>query len=212
MKLLKKIKYTGTLHLVTGLHIGDSKENAEIGGVDSPVVRRKDNNIPYIPGSSLKGKIRSLLEQSYGATEIGGSTEVNKLFGITGEKVKPSRLIVRDAYMTKESVKKLEDNTNTDLPFTAIKFENTSDRVTGATVKGGLRNIERIPAGTNFKIEFIINCFEGEDKEMLKKMLKDGIKLLENDYLGGSGTRGYGQVKIELDKPVIVYQNPNTKS
>jgi len=210
MKLLKKIKYTGTLHLVTGLHIGDSKENAEIGGVDSPVVRRKDNNIPYIPGSSIKGKIRSLLEQSYGAAKIGDSPEVNKLFGMTGEKAKPSRLIVRDAYMTEESVKKLENNKNTDLPFTEIKFENTIDRVAGATIPGGLRNIERIPAGTNFKIEFIINYFEGEDKEMLKKMLKDGLKLLENDYLGGSGTRGYGQVKIELDDPVTVYKNPKS--
>lgn len=207
MKLLKKIKYTGVLHLITGLHIGDSKENAEIGGVDSPVVRRKDNNIPYIPGSSLKGKIRSLLEQTYGVANIGDSEKVNKLFGITGKNAKPSRLIVRDAYMTKESVKKLEENKNTDLPFTEIKFENTIDRIVGATKRGGLRNIERVPAGTSFNIEFIINHFENENLDDLKKMLDEGIDLLENDYLGGSGTRGYGQVKIKWNEPEIVYEN-----
>ena len=78
MKLIEKIKYTASLTCITGLHIGNSNETAEIGGVDIPVVRRKDNNQPYIPGSSLKGKIRSLLEQSKGASEVGGNSEINK--------------------------------------------------------------------------------------------------------------------------------------
>ena len=209
MKLLGKEKITGTITLLSGLHIGDSKESADIGGVDSPVVRRKDNKQPYIPGSSLKGKMRCLLEQMAGATEVGrGGDLINKLFGITEEKkgkdiIRPaqlSRLIVRDCDMSEDSVTKFDDtNLETDMPFTEVKFENTIDRVKGAAKQGGLRNVERVPAGAEFDFEFVLNKYEGDGDE-IKALLVNGIKLLNADYLGGSGTRGYGHILIDVKK------------
>jgi CRISPR-associated protein Csm3 len=214
MKLVKKVKLTGTIELITGLHIGDSKESSDIGGLDSPVVRRKDNKQPYIPGSSLKGKMRCLLEQTVGADKVGaGGIIINKLFGITENKkgsdliwgAEMSRLIVRDSYMTSESCKKFNDtNLDTDMPYTEVKFENTIDRVKGAAKHGGLRNIERIPAGANFKFEMILNYYDNDGDEIYE-LLKKGIDLLNSDYLGGSGTRGYGQIKMEILHSEPVY-------
>src|SRR5579875_3014600 len=136
MRLYKKLIFKGTLELLTGLHIGDSKEKLEIGGVDSPVVRRKDNNQPYIPGSSLKGKIRSLLEISQGVenTFEDPSHPIGRLFGAlsrSGTAGNPSRLIVRDAYLTKDSAEALAASEYTDMPYTEIKFENKIDRIRG---------------------------------------------------------------------------------
>jgi CRISPR-associated protein Csm3 len=220
MKLIKKIIITGKLQLITGLHIGDSKENVEIGGVDSPVVRRKDNNEPYIPGSSLKGKMRALLEIATGSNakskfKIEDYSQkgelIPHLFGSIDENGHPSRIIVRDAYLTRESSNLLKDSEFTDMPYSEIKFENVIDRLTGTTVKGGIRQIERIPAGASFEVEFVINIVEDEkDYEKLFIDLFNGaIKLLEDDYLGGSGTRGYGKVKFidmnTIDKKVEEY-------
>ena len=203
-KLVKKIKIRTTIELLTGLHIGGSKDSVEIGGIDLPVIKiATKGNQPYIPGSSLKGKMRCLLEQSKGASEIGMSPEVNKLFGITkDDKIKrenqPSRIIVRDAMLTKESKEELEKNDNLDMPFTENKFENTIDRVKG--VAGNPRQSERVPAGAQFDVEFIINIWnnpnEPNDERQLIDLFKTGIRLLENDYLGGSGSRGYGQIKF----------------
>ena len=145
MKLKKKIIIKGTLTLLSGLHIRDSKENVEIGGVDSPVVRRRDNNQPYIPGSSLKGKLRSLLEVAMGAnadTTFKDYTQksiiIAQLFGWFGDKNidgNPSRLLVRDASLSESSIKKLDESEFTDMPFTEVKFENVIDRLTGGTAK-----------------------------------------------------------------------------
>ena len=212
MKLKKKIIIKGTLTLLSGLHIGDSSENVEIGGVDSPVVRRKDNNQPYIPGSSLKGKIRSLLEIAYGAnadTQFKDYSEqsiiIPQLFGWFGPDKKggnPSRLIVRDANLTDKSAQDFGDSEFTDLPYSEIKFENVIDRLTGTAKNGGIRQIERVPAGAVFDIEFVINIMEDSNEAAFVSLLKSGIALLENDYLGGSGTRGYGHVKVDLQEPI----------
>lgn len=214
--LVKKEKLTGTIRLLSGLHIGESKESAEIGGVDSPVVRRKDNKQPYIPGSSIKGKIRCLLEQIKGASEVGNGGElINQLFGITESKkeghvtrnAEISRLIVRDCSMNEESVLIFNDpNLDTDLPFTEIKFENTIDRVKGAAKQGGLRNIERVPAGVVFDLEMVLNYYDS-DNHSIKDLLLEGISLLNNDYLGGSGTRGYGHVEVIIKNSEIIYNN-----
>lgn len=225
-KLYKKLFFEGTLKCLTGLHIGDSKDSVDIGGVDSPVVRRKDNNQPYIPGSSLKGKMRCLLEQVAGENPEGKSRNnggnVCLLFGGSedSEKIKslkrsnpnisavelkkfenqPSRLIVRDAYLSDDSVTLFEDNDFTDMPFTEIKFENTIDRIKGTA--SNPRQFERVPAGAIFEVKFVINVFANSpsDAEIveanLKNTLKDAIDLINNDYLGGSGSRGYGHVKI----------------
>lgn len=201
-QLVKKIKIQTSITLVTGLHIGGSSENVEIGGIDSPVIKLGTReNQPYIPGSSLKGKMRCLLEQAAGAPKIGLNAEVNNLFGIienraNGTSNQPSKLIVRDAMLTPESVRALLGNDGLDMPFTESKTENTIDRVEGATVKGGVRTTERVPAGAEFNAEFILNIWDDDDEVKLLNLFKKGISLLENDYLGGSGSRGYGQIKF----------------
>lgn len=201
-KLIKKIVINADLTLLTGLHIGDSKESTEIGGVDSPVVRRKDNFQPYIPGSSLKGKMRCLLEQIKGENSDSNSKKVTNslislLFGCSdndNEKGNQARIIVRDANMHEDAVAIFENSDFTDMPFTEVKFENVINRLTGTTKDGGLRQIERVPAGAIFKVQFVINVFENE-QDFLPTLL-DGLELLESDYLGGSGSRGYGQVEF----------------
>jgi CRISPR-associated protein Csm3 len=205
MQLIKKIIIKTVLKLETGLHIGDSKDNIEIGGVDSPVVRRKDTNEPYIPGSSLKGKLRGLLEivmgenadNSFGNYRSEKGKLLERLFG---SKDFPARILVRDASMTPKSVEDLKDSDFTDMPYTEVKFENVINRLKGTAEHP--RQIERVPAGTEFNIEFIINITDDKDYKMSVKendfiaLLKSGLTLLQDDYIGGSGSRGYGKVSI----------------
>ena len=198
-KLVKKIKINTTLTLVTGLHIGGSADSVEIGGIDNPVIKlaTKDNQ-PYIPGSSLKGKMRCLLEQIDGSANIGDSPAVVKLFGSADtNNPRPSRVIVRDAILTPESVKMLSLSDYMDLPYTESKYENTIHRVHGTA--SNPRQTERVPAGAEFAVEFVINVFDGEDEpssEELLSLFKKGLNVLQNDYLGGSGSRGYGQIRF----------------
>jgi CRISPR-associated protein Csm3 len=193
-KLIKKIHQVYSIEIVTGIHIGDSKENVEIGGVDNPIIRRSVDNLPYLPGSSIKGKIRSLLEQIAGSAEIGGNSEINDLFGFANDN-KPSKIIIRDSYMSVESKKALDESDYTDMPYSEVKFENTINRVTGKA--DNPRQTERVPAGTFFDLEIVINVWDNDaDGKKSVTLLEKGIKALENDYLGGSGSRGYGQVKF----------------
>ncbi len=199
-RLEKKILYTGTITLKTGLHIGGTNAALNIGGPDKFVVRNPINNMPYIPGSSLKGKLRSLVEIYNGETNNGRPTnnpnsKAGSLFGVSGdnENSRPSRLIVRDA----ELIDDPEKFANTDLPYTETKTEVAIDRV---TAKANPRTFERVPAGAQFKLNMVLNIFEGEDENQLKATLQQAIDLLHDDYLGGHGSRGYGQVIIELNK------------
>lgn len=209
MRLVKKILYTGTIELKTGLHIGGTNAALNIGGPDKFVVRNPLNNIPYIPGSSLKGKMRALVEIANGCVDVdrgkvGPSKDPNsvsgKLFGVaTGsDNNRPSRLIVRDAELDVDAC----DFSNTDLPYTESKTEVAIDRV---TAKANPRTFERVPAGAKFKLNMVLNVFEGEDEKELKKTLKQAIELLQDDYLGGHGSRGYGQIEfkgLDIDKGV----------
>ena len=200
-QLVKKIKIQTTIELLTGLHIGGSKENVEIGGIDNAVIKlaSKDGQ-PYIPGSSLKGKMRCLLEQAAGSPEVGLNDEVNNLFGIAnngrnGEQdSRPSKVIVRDAMLTEESVNELRNCDSLDMPYTENKFENVIDRVKG--VAEHPRQSERVPAGAKFNLEMVVNVWDDDDEKELMALLKKGMNMLENDYLGGSGSRGYGQIKF----------------
>ena len=201
-KLIKKIKITTNLTLLSGLHIGGNGDNVEIGGIDNPVIKTatKDNQ-PYIPGSSLKGKIRCLLEQIKGSTTVGGNSEINNLFGYA-KTSNPSKIIFRDSFITEKSVDWLKDCEFLDMPYTEGKWENVIDRTKGTAEHPRLT--ERIPAGVQFKVEIIINVWDDDDEQKLIGLLKEGINALENDYLGGSGSRGYGQVKFEdLTQEVI---------
>ena len=199
-QLVKKIKIQTSITLITGLHIGGSSENVEIGGIDNPVIKlASKGNVPYIPGSSLKGKMRCLLEQVAGAPQVGLDAKVNNLFGITENRAnntsnQPSKIIVRDAVLSEESKEMLLACDNLDMPYTENKFENTIDRVKG--VAEHPRQTERVPAGAVFNAEFILNIWDDDDETALVALFKKGIRLLENDYLGGSGSRGYGQIKF----------------
>ena len=220
MKLYKKIFKTGTLTLITGLHIGDSGDTSGIGGVDSPIIRRKDNNEPYIPGSSLKGKMRSLLDIAHGQSDTSrnGDHIIGRLFGnIDKAKGVPSRLIVRDAYLSRDSEDKLANSDFTDMPYSEVKFENVINRIKGTAEHP--RQIERVPAGAIFNVEYVINILGETDEEAYKNeqeflaLFDAGIKLLEDDYIGGSGSRGYGQIEFKWNeikvKTVEDYLNGN---
>ena len=207
IKLIKKIIYTGTITLKTGLHIGGTNAALNIGGPDKFVVRNPINNVPYIPGSSLKGKMRALVELSKGCVSVNNKGEARasedpdsisgRLFGVATGKSnnRPSRLIVRDAEL---DLSEPELFANTDLPYTESKTEVAIDRV---TAKANPRTIERVPAGAKFKLNMVLNIFEDEDEMQLKETLNLALRLLQDDYLGGHGSRGYGQVSIELDNP-----------
>ena len=211
-QLVKKIKINTSITLITGLHIGGSSENVEIGGIDNPVIKlASKGDVPYIPGSSLKGKIRCLLEQAAGAPKVGLDAKVNNLFGITESKYnntdnQPSKIIVRDAMLSEDSQKMLLDCNNLDMPYTENKFENTIDRVKG--IAQHPRQTERVPAGAEFNAEFILNIWDDDDEQEIMSLFEKGIRLLENDYLGGSGSRGYGQIKFgEMKKTELSEAN-----
>lgn len=213
MKLLEKIFIKGQIVAKTGLHVGGSGQGMAIGGTDSPVLRDPITNIPYIPGSSLKGKMRSLLEKTTGKMNIHdgkadpcncGHCDVCKIYGVSAQdnSEKPGRLIVRDAFMNEESAKLLEKSSNTDMPYTEIKTEVNIDRITS---KANPRQIERVPAGAVFNLELVLDVYDGDDHKELINIVRKSLNLLQDDYLGGSGTRGYGQVEIEIES--ITYKN-----
>jgi CRISPR-associated protein Csm3 len=242
------IKYE--MKALTGLRVGGTKENFDIGGLDNPVIKtlgvienydgRKNNlpeGAPYIPGSSLKGKMRSLLEWAKGRVEymieeakknskekkerkeqkeqeeneevkqagnpcICGRCEICKVFGTgSAETLKklgleelpgPPRLRVFDAYPTWESIQKLQEILGENI-FTEIKTENAINRLTS---KANPRKVERVPAGVVFFGEMAFHLFAKEDPELLRVVF-EGMRLLEDDYLGGYGSRGSGKVRFE---------------
>jgi len=208
-KLLKKIEFQGKLTLMTGLHIGGTNSSMQIGGIDKSVIRNPITNQPFIPGSSLKGKLRALLQISTGEIKpldkpMGGnvynvSTDDKAdadLFGnATGDKKqKPSRLIVRDCELINHEDLLLK----TEIPYTEGKTEVVIDRITSAASP---RQIERVPAGAVFAFNLILNIWEQDNNEtaLLNNLFKS-LELLRDDYLGGSGSRGYGQLSIEIEK------------
>jgi len=219
VKLHGRIFLRADIELLTGLHIGGAAGGLEIGGVDKPVIRNARTNQPYIPGSSLKGKLRSQMEKAHGAPQNHGintvyihmaSSEVefntfpiSNVFGTLPEKngfftKTPTRLTVRDVHLTEKSAAELK-NLRTDLPFTEIKWEAAIDRVTSAATP---RQIERVPAGAVFgPAEFIFSVYTGADEQSapvaeLFDSVVEALNLLQDDYLGGMGSRGSGQVRL----------------
>jgi len=207
MKLQKKIFIRGVFECKTGLHIGGSDQAMSIGGVDNIVVRDPVTNVPYIPGSSLKGKMRSLKEKLAGITEVNSKEIVTdeakreiifSIFGSAAEEKNKEvgRLIVRDAFMSEESRKRLEA-IETELPYTEVKTEVTIARI---TARANPRQMERVPAGTEFEFEYVVNVLRGDNEKDLLKEIFEAMALLQDDYLGGSGTRGYGKIKFHVQE------------
>jgi len=209
---------------VTGMHIGGSDTGIEIGGVDKTVIRDPLTNRPYIPGSSLKGKMRSLLEKYNGLEQnqrIGqgyihtcqtsddyAKCPVCQVFGVPGEKDfgGPTRIIVRDVHLSDEEARRIEEQARTDLPYTEAKTEVSIDRVTSAA---NPRQMERVVAGTVFgpgEIVYSIYDVNGQTaQDDINRLdtLVEGLQLMEDDYLGGFGTRGSGKVKLESIKVFV---------
>ena len=205
-----------TLEVVTGLRIGAGDSEMHIGGVDNTVIKHPLTGSPYIPGSSLKGKMRSLLEWRSGAVkdaplgtkDFEKASEVQKpeikrilqLFGIGGGDTKdaetlvgelgPTRLAFWDCPLEKDWEKDVRDNNQL---LVEVKSENLINRISG--VAEHPRNTERVPAGAKFVFRLSVKRLEGDGNDLLDTVLQ-GLKLIEHDSLGGSGSRGYGKVKF----------------
>jgi CRISPR-associated protein Csm3 len=205
MQLKKHIVITGTIKCETGLHIGGSAEEIEIGGVDLPVIKHPITKEPYIPGSSLKGKMRSELEKKYNKTINGepcgcGSKEcpVCTIFGPhknTKHSLGPTRILVRDCPLNNKT--RNEYNLlikEKGIDYIEKKTENIIDRMRGTASHP--RTQERVPAGAEFDLEIILQIFDTDNENNLKKIVKEGLGLVQKSYLGGSGSRGYGKVKF----------------
>lgn len=192
------------LELLSGLYIGGNDSGFDIGGADSDVIRNPLTNEPYIPGSSLKGKLKSLLKYHIKEVDIIEKDIVFKDSNITNifkpideGNVKITRAIFRDLTLTKESKEELQNILGIGC-FTEIKAENKVNPISGKS--DSPRFIERVPAGAMFEGEIVLNVFDGDNKEIMMENIKKSLKLLEMNYLGGNGTRGYGRVKVEFDE------------
>lgn len=198
MKLSTIKRITGKIEVLTGLHIGASKDTIEIGGMDNPVIKNPITGEPYIPGSSLKGKMRALMEllngnaaKTNGEPCSCGKCDICKVFGCsasTGANSGPTRLIVRDCFLTGESKEKFIEET-----VLEEKHENKINRI---TAEAKPRPIERVIPGTTFDFEINFRVFEGDDPNLLNNILLKAMRLLEHDYLGGGGSRGNGKIKF----------------
>ncbi len=205
MQLKKHIVITGIIKCETGLHIGGSAEEMEIGGVDLPVIKHPVSREPYIPGSSLKGKMRSELEKKYNKAINGepcncgqDDCPICKFFGPhknTRHNLGPTRILVRDSSLSnksREEYSRLMREKGTD--YIEKKTENIIDRLRGTASHP--RTQERVPAGAEFDLEIILQVFDVDDEAKSKRIVKEGLLLVEKSYLGGSGSRGYGKVKF----------------
>ncbi|WP_022662635.1 type III-A CRISPR-associated RAMP protein Csm3 [Paucidesulfovibrio longus] len=207
---LEKIKHiNGTLLVVSGLHIGAGRDVIEIGGMDQPIIKHPITRAPYVPGSSIKGKMRSLLEVYYFINNektrefvVQGkpcgcgerSCPACVIFGAANDKkditIGPSRLMMRDAMLSKIDQERFEKG---ELPM-EVKYENIIHRVKG--VAEHPRPLERIPAGVTFDFNFSFKVFEGDEPGLLDYVYR-GLRLIELDALGGCGSRGCGQVRFD---------------
>jgi CRISPR-associated protein Csm3 len=227
MKLRGFKDIEGIIEVITGLHIGGGTTIIEIGGNDNPVIKHPITKEPYIPGSSLKGRMRSLLEwklglidtrvrvngeenKEYGEVHKYGSPGCQKtncpvcvIFGTSAEDAAlgPTRLIVRDAFVDKDfkAEEKKKDDTWTIFNLMEDKYENAINRI---TARANPRPLERVVAGTKFNFRMRYRIFDSEDNcggdESRFKYIVEALKLVEGDALGGAGSRGCGQVKFRI--------------
>jgi CRISPR-associated protein Csm3 len=205
----KNIVIEYEIELLTGLHIGGSGQGLKIGGTDNPVIMtvmgygEKTIEVPYIPGSSIKGRMKSLLLSAYGTKTENVLTfkdypELDSLFGRPAQSTKDSakqiqrtRMIIRDALPDEPTIRMALDSGG----FTEIKGENSIDPVTGMA---NPRFIDRIKPGMKFRFQIILQIMESDNEGLLMRYIEEGTRLIEDTYLGGQGTRGYGKVKIRM--------------
>jgi len=213
VNLYGRVFIRGDIRVLTGLHIGGAPAAMAIGGVDNPVIRDPLTSKPYIPGSSLRGKMRSLWEKMTGARQnwpIGKGVYIHvcekpddyeacpvcPIYGVPGQldASNPTRLVVRDVFLAEESAQRLREEAKTDLPYTEVKWEAAIDRVTSAATP---RQIERVPADTIFSgFEMVFSIYAPADIDRFINVI-EAMQLLEDDYLGGLGSRGGGKIRFE---------------
>lgn len=206
MKLKKNVVFSGKIHCLSGLHIGGTSNSLEIGGVDNEVIKNPVTGEPYIPGSSLKGKMRSEAEKRYGTWEIKDGKLIDTegtpckcgrkecmvclLYGAHREAAEsdPTRIIVRDAVLSKEFKET--------IPYMLEhKTENMVNRKSGKAESP--RTTERVPEGVSFDFEIILRIYEDDKMVDMINEVEKALTYVEESYLGGSGSRGYGNVKFE---------------
>jgi len=211
---MKIVKLKGQIELMSGLHIGGGDDTMKIGGIDNGVIKDINTDKPYIPGSSLKGKMRSLLEWHIRVVGIGdGNPFTSKLLDnpiFSDEKIKQNAINLLKLFGDKEGKHKITRISVGDCPLSEescemelseAKYENVIDRQTGTAKHGvGARQTERVPTGVKFDFDIRVKVLEEDNEQELIEMLKQGFKLLEDDYLGGSGSRGYGRVKFHISE------------
>jgi CRISPR-associated protein Csm3 len=220
MQLIDIREITGRIILKSGLHIGAGDTEMHIGGTDNPVIRHPYTDEPYIPGSSLKGKVRSLLEMASGlmAKTKGEPVQARHLEGLNGEEKKkgeyilkifgssgaeaeagaahglgPTRVSFADCPLNAAWRERARQNR---WDYFEVKSENAIDRISGTARNP--RFTERVVGGAEFDFSVSLKLL-GEEEDELFEYLLDGLKLLEMDALGGSGSRGYGRIKFEFD-------------
>jgi CRISPR-associated protein Csm3 len=193
------------IELLDGMRIGGAGGGLEIGGVDPNLMALKDpvSGQPYIPGSSLKGKLRSTLEKQHGLGKEGkpcgcgqSGCPVCPVFGAhMNTNAGTSRLTVRDARFTPEYLAQWQQRVAEGLPVLETKTENIIHRERG--VAQHPRTQERVPAGAVFGAEMVLRVFEKDnDTEMLKN-LKNALAVIQRfDSLGAGGSRGSGRIRI----------------
>lgn len=209
-----RVKITGLIRLTSGLHIGAGKDSVEIGGIDNPVIKHPFTGEPYIPGSSIKGKLRFLLEWAFGTVRDDGhawgyddkqdadpADPVLRIFGnaLKGWKAGPTRLMVRDARLSDADRKRYAEAPEA---FFEEKTEVLIDRISGKAHNNvGPRQTERVPDGVGFDLEMVFRLYDlgdGAERDIqCLDWLLLGLSLLEKDALGGSGSRGYGRIALE---------------
>ena len=210
-RLLKYVELRGVLLVMTGLRIGAGIASLEIGGLDNAILRHPETRVPYLPGSSIKGKLRSLLEvtgyKSAGRpvpAAVNGPCGCNScavcwLFGCGDAKktTEPTRLIFRDCPILAEDEKRMKELLKDGVFYSEVKAEVTMDRAKGTVGGAGPRNMDRIMAGTKLDFRLTVRVLEGDDEAQMKAAIVHAFRLLEKDGLGGSVSRGYGQVSFE---------------
>lgn len=203
-----KIQISGKIEVKTGMHIGGSSVFAAIGAVDSPVIKDMRTRLPMIPGSSLKGKMRALLAKEYNTEKESKPDDdakcLTRLFGSAKkDQVKRSRVLISDMFLANEDALRSQGLQG----FTEIKFENTINR---ATAVANPRQIERVVRGALFDLDIIYEVEEECEITEDFSVLAEGFRLLEYDYLGGNGSRGYGKVSFcDLYAETVVGELPD---
>lgn len=178
------------LEVRTGMHIGGSSSFSAIGAVDSPVIRDPLSGRPIVPGSSLKGKLRTLLARSF-AGDIqnmpdfkNDDPKVLRMFGSTSAR---SRLQFADAFVSNNEAMKA-------VGLTEVKSENVIKRLSSEAMP---RQIERVNAGTVFAETVVYDMSDENEMREDLRLLAKAMKLLQMDYLGGHGSRGSGRVSLK---------------